>query len=419
MTELPADEAIPAPLPMAIFEFSNLRCGAGTERWVENIAKRAPPSSARLTVIQTGWLPYAMMTADEYENLDRQVRILTVPIPQFIVTPPKGKVGSVAVTLHGVGIEFLGRVGGPIFRALYRRKLPDLTGIRLVYCIRNDILQFLPLEPGTVAVGSTHMVTLREPDWLPQKLGRFLLTTVFRRFDAFHYLTEQARQQSPLPSRRSFFVPYGVDCELYHPGEAPQGTPVRFLFVGRLEPIKGVGDLLKAWSGREFERCELQVVGDGSLEAQLSRASTERGNVTLHGSLPQSRLAEVYRSCDVFVLPSRRETFGAVVLEAISSGLFVITGESLRPTFDEFEAQGALTYVAPNGAALKRAMLAALGNIDAIRARRAYVHALVKKQFDWEVVASNFFAALDKVAREVRMERGVSDGDRVRGPSAR
>ena len=125
---------------------------------------------------------------------------------------------------------------------------------------------------------------------------------------------------------RISLVPNGVDTELFHPavpGEAKQlrealGLPsgrVLALFVGRFAPNKGFEKLLKA-AGDEYT---LVLVGGDPPPAS---ASDERS--IFLGELDPERLAEVYRACDLFVLPSEREGFPLTVQEAMASGLPVV-----------------------------------------------------------------------------------------------
>jgi glycosyltransferase involved in cell wall biosynthesis len=75
---------------------------------------------------------------------------------------------------------------------------------------------------------------------------------------------------------------------------------------------------------------DLNIVGDGvlrgSLEEQVERLSLT-DHVRFHGRLSQSAAADLLRRADVMVLPSMRECGGAVVLEAMASGIPVIATE--------------------------------------------------------------------------------------------
>lgn len=106
----------------------------------------------------------------------------------------------------------------------------------------------------------------------------------------------------------------GIDTELFHPrpvrlfGEGPV-----FLYVGRIASEKNIeGFLDLELPGRKV------VVGSGPL---LEELRARYPDVAFVGKQTGEALAECYASADVFVFPSRTDTFGMVLLEAMASGL--------------------------------------------------------------------------------------------------
>lgn len=65
------------------------------------------------------------------------------------------------------------------------------------------------------------------------------------------------------------------------------------------------------------------------------------GKITV---ISQTDLAETYRSADIFVYPTRSDVYPTVVLEALSSGLFVIASDMLTGIFDNYQKKGFLEY---------------------------------------------------------------------------
>ncbi|MEP7305889.1 MAG: glycosyltransferase family 4 protein [Acidobacteriota bacterium] len=117
--------------------------------------------------------------------------------------------------------------------------------------------------------------------------------------------------------------PLGVDCSRFAVTPKSFGRPFRFLFVGAMIARKGIPLLLDAWRELKGSDTELWLVGSASTRT-LSLLPPLPGMRYL-GRLPPSELAFVLQQCDVFVFPSYCEGFGQVILEAMASGLPVIT----------------------------------------------------------------------------------------------
>jgi glycosyltransferase involved in cell wall biosynthesis len=117
--------------------------------------------------------------------------------------------------------------------------------------------------------------------------------------------------------------PRGVDTGLFHPRAADMGLPRPvFLCVGRVAVEKN----LEAFLELDLPGTKL-IVGDGPARASLARKYPQ---AVFAGSRQGEELADIYAAADVFVFPSKTDTFGLVLLEALASGLpvaaFPVTG---------------------------------------------------------------------------------------------
>ena len=98
----------------------------------------------------------------------------------------------------------------------------------------------------------------------------------------------------------------------------------RYLYVGRVSPEKNLEFLIK-----EFNRNgkSLTIVGDGELYSKCRSMANE--NILFTGYINNNKLSEIYRSHDVFILPSKSEAWGLVVEEALWAGLPVIVSSNV------------------------------------------------------------------------------------------
>jgi glycosyltransferase involved in cell wall biosynthesis len=115
----------------------------------------------------------------------------------------------------------------------------------------------------------------------------------------------------------------GVDTALFHPRHADLCLPAPvFLSVGRIAVEKN----LEAFLDLDLPGTKV-VVGDGPARRKLERKYPD---TVFLGARHGEELAKIYAAADVFVFPSRTDTFGLVLLEALASGLpvaaFPVTG---------------------------------------------------------------------------------------------
>lgn len=180
----------------------------------------------------------------------------------------------------------------------------------------------------------------------------------------------------------------GVSHDIFFPRETAHSTktgfPV-FLYAGRLSTEKNVEAFL------ELELPgEKWVVGSGPIERSLKH---KYQNVRWIGVLSQHELAAVYSQADVFVFPSRTDTFGLVMLEAMACGLPVAA----------FPVAGPIDVIGSSGAGvisedLRAAALACLE----IPRERAIEYA---QGFTWAQATQQFIGALVPIhqsSRDVR-----------------
>ena len=128
-------------------------------------------------------------------------------------------------------------------------------------------------------------------------------------------------------------IPNGVDISRFsHLGEKLEefrDGRVNILFVGRLDPRKGVLFLLRAfWQlKKRFANLRLLIVGEGPEREKAERFVGEKGleDVVFLGKVSAERLPVCYRTADIYCSPALYgESFGIVLLEAMASGLPVV-----------------------------------------------------------------------------------------------
>jgi glycosyltransferase involved in cell wall biosynthesis len=122
-------------------------------------------------------------------------------------------------------------------------------------------------------------------------------------------------------------IPHGVDTDWFFPREdthmAVNEEKITLLYVGRLGARKGIDLVIRALDDVDDTEFEFLIGGTGRHKEALRSLTQELDlddSVTYLGYVPDEELPKLYSSADIFILPSRYEGFGLVLLEAIACG---------------------------------------------------------------------------------------------------
>ncbi|CAB50158.1 glycosyltransferase family 4 protein [Pyrococcus abyssi] len=194
-------------------------------------------------------------------------------------------------------------------------------------------------------------------------------------------------------------IPNGVNIERFNGRGREWGTR-NILYVGRLEPRKGVNYLISAM---KFVEGKLTIVGDGSMRKVLKMQAKKLGvedKVEFLGFISQEELILLYKKSEVFVLPSLSEAFGIVLLEAMASEVPVI-GTSVGG-IPEIIGDAGIIVPPRDSKALANAINAILSNQKTAKRLGKLGRKRVERLYSWDVVA-------ERTERLYRGELGDSD----------
>lgn len=207
---------------------------------------------------------------------------------------------------------------------------------------------------------------------------------------------------------RARTIPLGIDLAEFTPASdqpgAADGT-ITVGFVGRLVPEKGVLVLLDALT--HDRRLRARIAGDGPLAASLPLEITKRGltdRVELVGGLDPREVPPFYRTLDVLAVPSLptpswTEQFGRVVVEAMATGVPVVSsdGGALPEVVQDAGIVVPLDPAQPDAAAFAAALVAA-GTVRAGELRaRGLAHA---QGYSWDAVGDSYLSLYRAVRGE-------------------
>jgi D-inositol-3-phosphate glycosyltransferase len=204
-----------------------------------------------------------------------------------------------------------------------------------------------------------------------------------------------------VPGQRVSVVPCGVDIERFRPLDRWRvrrrlGIPLKegvVLFVGRIEPLKGIDVLLRAVSHLDGQFRVLLIGGDGKdrgRKGELSALATELSiahKVTFLDAVPHSDLPLYYNAADVCVVPSYYESFGLVAVEAMACGVPVIASRvgGLKETVQDGQTGYLVPWLCPEPFAER---LELLMNNEPLRRSLGHEARAAAERFRWSEVAA-------------------------------
>ena len=134
-----------------------------------------------------------------------------------------------------------------------------------------------------------------------------------------------------LPSVPIDVIPNGVELDRFHPAETGKRPDIlKLVTVGRLSVTKRMEMLIDAAEILHKEGCKvhLTIVGGGQMEQKLRQIVSERNLdniIEITGPIPSEKMPQVYQQNDIFVSASMQEGMSNAMLEAMATGLPIIT----------------------------------------------------------------------------------------------
>lgn len=213
------------------------------------------------------------------------------------------------------------------------------------------------------------------------------------------------------PPQRIRVIPEGVDTSVFRPYPRPlarsvvgMGGEPQVLFVGRIQRLKGIDLLLKAfailldgWHGGPNPVLTIvggvQTTGASDPETlerhrldELARSLGIASHVRFQDAVAHEELPYHYSAADVVVVPSTYESFGLVALEAMASGTPVIASQVGGLKFTVRDGETGLLVPRRTPEAFAQALADILGN-DGMRSEMAAAAVRAAGEFSWDVVA--------------------------------
>src|ERR1700722_5498923 len=199
-----------------------------------------------------------------------------------------------------------------------------------------------------------------------------------------------AHQRSHVPKEKIVVIPNGVDVPPARPDHKFGQAPHRIIFIGRLDPVKRLPDLLLAVK-LLGDFVHLDIYGDGTQRPLLVQQIENlqiAPLVTLHGSTNGPN--EALRDAELLVLPSEAEGFGLVLIEAMAVGVPVVATDA--PGIRDVVRNGITGLLVPIGSPEDLAKMIRKVLEDHILSQTLSAAAWVdvRQRFTWDVAMDGY-----------------------------
>ncbi|MFH1426568.1 MAG: glycosyltransferase [Candidatus Kerfeldbacteria bacterium] len=272
---------------------------------------------------------------------------------------------------------------------------------------------FFGIPCGYIAMklGLPYIVSLRGSDVpfyndrfrLPDRLlFRRLSRRVWRSAEAVTAVSESlcTLAVKTAPQQKISIIRNGVDGATFQMTQRPilNKNDFNILYVGRLVERKGLRYLLDAFASvaAQHPNSRLHIAGDGpdkeKLQIQVQTLGIE-GSVIFHGNVAYDQLPALYRQSDVIVLPSLTEALGNVVLEAMASGVPVITTNTGAR---ELVGDCGIIVETASSSVIASALVRLIENPD-LRTELSKKGLAAARSLSWKAVADQYLALYSSV----------------------
>jgi glycosyltransferase involved in cell wall biosynthesis len=205
-----------------------------------------------------------------------------------------------------------------------------------------------------------------------------------------------------MPSVPIDVIPNGVELDRFFPAETAEKPKVlRLLTVGRLSVTKRIEMLIDAVEILHRTACKLHltIVGGGQIERQLRKIVAERelsGVIEIAGRIDSKKMPELYRRNDIFISASMQEGMSNAMLEAMASGLPIVTTrcEGLAELIDD----NGLIIEQDNIEEIAKAVKRLADNPELYKQMSISARKQAEK-FDWVNVASSYIEQYRKIIK--------------------
>ncbi len=245
-----------------------------------------------------------------------------------------------------------------IWKEAFRKKLekakedfnPDIIFAHHLWILTSLVREVFP---DTKIIGLCHNTDLRQAKMNPHIKDKYV--------DKIHeldYVFSASEQQ-----KDEIVKIYGIDRDkiiavgggfnqdiFYSPKQKTYGDKIRLVFCAKIDPSKGIYELIEVYKSLELDNLTLDIIGSPDEENKKKIEEYIKGDssIKVYNVKDQVALGDELRKKDIFLMPSYYEGLGLMAIESLACGLYVVTTEIealMALLGEEIKDSGVIKYV--------------------------------------------------------------------------
>ena len=245
-----------------------------------------------------------------------------------------------------------------VYTEVFRRKLEEIKKDFIpdvIFAHHLWILTSLVKEvfPDTKIIGICHNTDLRQAKMNPHLKDKYVdrIHELDYIFSASEDQKDEIVKEYNIDRNKIIAVGGGYDHNIFYPPEEKKyADKIRLVFCGKIDPSKGIYELIEVYKSLEMEDITLDIIGNPNEEnkKKIEEYIKDDSNIRLYNVENQIALGDELRKKDIYLMPSYYEGLGLMAIESLACGLYVVTTEiPALMTFlgEEIKESGIIKYV--------------------------------------------------------------------------
>ncbi|MCT4564557.1 MAG: glycosyltransferase family 4 protein [Maledivibacter sp.] len=224
-----------------------------------------------------------------------------------------------------------------IYREVFRKKLetvkenfkPDIIFAHHLWIVTSLVREVFP---DTKIIGICHNTDLRQAKMNPHLKEKYVgrISDLDYIFSASDHQKDEIIEIYDVDRNKIIAVGGGFNQNIFYPPkEKKYADKIRLVFCAKIDPSKGIYELIEVYKSLDKENITLDIIGSPNDEnrKKIEEYIKDDSSIRVYNVENQAALGEELRKKDIYLMPSYYEGLGLMAIESLACGLYVVTTE--------------------------------------------------------------------------------------------